>query len=396
MYVAKIFGYDGYIEVNAFLTGAISIGIISGAYSTEVFRGSIQSINRGQFEASEVLGKKIPLVGLGLGAVFAAQRAMQGDFVGAGLELASGAASTVPGIGTAGSVGIDAALMARDMRAVPFADGGIISDATLGLVGEKGKEGVFPLEGVEGRKTFLMFGEGILDAQFKNKSKFAKLQARGLSQYYDKQNGWEKFADALKSIFKVPECIDRQLLEKMDLIVTTTGNVNVCDRHMLATVKRGAIVCNIGHFDLEIDTKFMRDNWKWEEVKPQVHKIYRSDDDEDYIILLSEGRLVNLGNATGHPSRVMDGSFTNQVLAQMLLYKEAWADKSESEREPVYVKVLPKKLDEEVAAEMVKGFGGVITKMTQQQSEYISTPVEGPFKPETYRYQREFLLKLDL
>ena len=182
------------------------------------------------------------------------------------------------------------------------------------------------------------------------------------------------------------ECIDRELLEKIDLIVTTTGNVNVCDRHMLAAVKRGAIVCNIGHFDLEIDTKFMRDNWRWEEVKPQVHKIYRSDDTEDYIILLSEGRLVNLGNATGHPSRVMDGSFTNQVLAQMLLYKEAWADKSESEREPVYVKVLPKKLDEEVAAEMVKGFGGVITRMTQQQSEYISTPVEGPFKPETYRY----------
>jgi adenosylhomocysteinase len=82
----------------------------------------------------------------------------------------------------------------------------------------------------------------------------------------------------------------------------------------------------------------------------------------------------------------MDGSFTNQVLAQMLLYKEAWADKSESEREPVYVKVLPKKLDEEVASEMVKGFGGVITRMTQQQSEYISTPIEGPYKPDAYRY----------
>ena len=148
------------------------------------------------------LGKKIPLVGLGLGAVFAAQRAMQGDFLGAGLELASGAASTVPGIGTAGSVGIDAALAARDMGVVPFADGGIISDATLGLVGEKGKEGVFPLEGAEGRKTFLMFGEGILDAQFKNKSKFAKLQAKGLSQYYDKQNGWERFVDALKNTLK--------------------------------------------------------------------------------------------------------------------------------------------------------------------------------------------------
>jgi adenosylhomocysteinase len=182
------------------------------------------------------------------------------------------------------------------------------------------------------------------------------------------------------------ECIDKQLLARTDLIVTASGNVNVCDRHMLAAVKPGAIVCNIGHFDHEIDTKFMRDNWKWEEVKPQVHKIYRSDDTEDYIILLSEGRLVNLGNATGHPSRIMDGSFTNQVLAQMLLYKEAWADKPESEREPVYVKVLPKKLDEEVAIEMVKGFGGVITRMTQEQSEYISTPIEGPYKPETYRY----------
>ncbi|MBM4055037.1 MAG: adenosylhomocysteinase [Planctomycetes bacterium] len=183
-----------------------------------------------------------------------------------------------------------------------------------------------------------------------------------------------------------PECINKELMARIDLIVTTTGNVNVCDRHMLAAVKRGAIVCNIGHFDLEIDTKFMRENWKWEEVKPQVHTIYRSNDKEDYIILLSEGRLVNLGNATGHPSRVMDGSFSNQVLAQMFLYREAWASKPKSERKPVYIQVLPKKLDEEVAAEMVKGFGGVITRMTKQQSEYISTPIEGPFKPDTYRY----------
>ncbi|MCF6149638.1 MAG: adenosylhomocysteinase [Candidatus Kuenenia sp.] len=182
------------------------------------------------------------------------------------------------------------------------------------------------------------------------------------------------------------ECINKELLARTDLIVTTTGNVNVCDRHMLAAVKRGAIVCNIGHFDHEIDTRYMRENWKWEEVKPQVHKIYRSDDAEDYIILLSEGRLVNLGNATGHPSRVMDGSFSNQVLAQMYLYREAWASKPKSERGQAYIKVLPKKLDEEVAAEMVKGFGGIITRMTQEQSEYISTPVEGPFKPDTYRY----------
>ena len=117
------------------------------------------------------LGKKIPLVGLGLGAIFAAQRAMQGDFVGAGLELASGAASTVPGIGTAGSIGIDAALAARDMGVTPFAEGGIVTEPTTGLVGEAGKEGVFPLEGTRGKKTFAKFGEGIVDAQLKNKQK---------------------------------------------------------------------------------------------------------------------------------------------------------------------------------------------------------------------------------
>ena len=137
------------------------------------------------------LGKKIPLVGLGLGAIFAAQRAMQGDFLGAGLELASGAASTVPGLGTAGSIGIDAALMARDMTAM--ADGGIVDGPVNALIGEEGKEAVFPLSGAEGKKTFLQFGEGILDAQKKNKSVFAKLQAEGLIQYYDRGRGWDGF-----------------------------------------------------------------------------------------------------------------------------------------------------------------------------------------------------------
>tara|TARA_B100002019_G_scaffold153049_1_gene131918 strand:- start:5697 stop:8132 length:2436 start_codon:yes stop_codon:yes gene_type:complete len=130
------------------------------------------------------LGKKIPLVGLGLGAVFAAQRAMQGDFLGAGLELASGAASTVPGIGTAGSIGIDAALAARDMTMM--ADGGIVDGATNAILGEEGKEAVFPLEGSRGKKTFLQFGEGILEAQQKNKVKFAKLQALGLKEFFSK------------------------------------------------------------------------------------------------------------------------------------------------------------------------------------------------------------------
>ena len=182
-------------------------------------------------------------------------------------------------------------------------------------------------------------------------------------------------------------CINTILLENTDLIVTTTGNTNVCDKNMLSAVKKGAVVCNIGHFDNEIDTAFMRENWKWEEVKPQVHQIYRSDSKDDFIILLSEGRLVNLGNATGHPSRIMDGSFANQVLAQIYLYEAKFADLPEAEKsENLYVKILPKKLDEEVAAEMVKGFGGVITTLTQTQADYINVPVDGPFKPDDYKY----------
>src|SRR5690554_5743875 len=118
--------------------------------------------------------------------------------------------------------------------------------------------------------------------------------------------------------------VNRELLDNTDLIVTTTGNINVCDANMLKALKKRAVVCNIGHFDNEIDTAFMRQNWAWEEVKPQVHKIYRSDDVSDYLLLLSEGRLVNLGNATGHPSRILDGSFANQVLAQMYLFDQAY------------------------------------------------------------------------
>lgn len=188
-------------------------------------------------------------------------------------------------------------------------------------------------------------------------------------------------------------CIDKALLGKIDLIVTTTGNANVCDAGMLKALKKRAVVCNIGHFDNEIDTAFMRKNWAWEEVKPQVHKIHRTGAgtfdpaNDDYLILLAEGRLVNLGNATGHPSRIMDGSFANQVLAQIFLFEQKFADLSaEKKAERLTVEVLPKKLDEEVALEMVKGFGGVVTQLTKQQAEYIGVNVEGPFKPDTYRY----------
>jgi adenosylhomocysteinase len=177
--------------------------------------------------------------------------------------------------------------------------------------------------------------------------------------------------------------INQDLLQTTDLVVTTTGNYNVCDANMLQSLKANAVVCNIGHFDNEIDTAYMRDNWEWEEVKPQVHKIYRDKAKNDYLILLSEGRLVNLGNATGHPSRIMDGSFSNQVLAQIYLYGERDADKTERN---IRLEVLPKKLDEEVAAHMVGGFGGVITKLTSEQADYINVSVDGPFKVESYKY----------
>lgn len=180
--------------------------------------------------------------------------------------------------------------------------------------------------------------------------------------------------------------INHALLQTTDLVVTTTGNYHVCDAAMLDSLKKGAVVCNIGHFDTEIDTNYLR-NYKWVEVKPQVHQVFRSDAQDDYLILLSEGRLVNLGNATGHPSRIMDGSFANQVLAQMHLYSEKFADLAESEKAAkIRVEVLPKKLDEEVAAAMVAGFGGVMTQLTNEQAAYLGVPVEGPFKTETYKY----------
>lgn len=181
--------------------------------------------------------------------------------------------------------------------------------------------------------------------------------------------------------------VNKTLMQDTDLVVTTTGNYHVCNSDMLKALKPTAVVCNIGHFDTEIDTQFMRDNWKWVEVKPQVHQVYRSEDENDYLLLLSEGRLVNLGNATGHPSRIMDGSFANQILAQMHLFKEKFADlPADKKADNLYVKVLPKKLDEEVAAAMVAGFNGVLTKLTQQQADYIGVPIEGPFKPDSYKY----------
>ena len=182
-------------------------------------------------------------------------------------------------------------------------------------------------------------------------------------------------------------CINRDLLSNIDLVVTTTGNYKVCDSNMLKALKANSVVCNIGHFDNEIDTAFMRREWEWEEVKPQVHKVYRDKAANDYLILLSEGRLVNLGNATGHPSRIMDGSFANQVLAQIYLYERKFAD-LEPNMKPsaLSVEVLPKKLDEEVAAHMIGGFGAVLTRLTPEQADYIKVSPDGPYKPNSYKY----------
>ena len=174
--------------------------------------------------------------------------------------------------------------------------------------------------------------------------------------------------------------LNKDLLKKYDLVVTTTGNVNVLNKYMLDSLKSGCVVCNIGHFDNEIDVKHLR-SFEWYEIKPGVHKVRR--DKDNYLILLAEGRLVNLALATGHPSRVMDGSFCNQVLAQIYLYQKKFDSESDAS---VYLKKLPRKLDEEVAALMVNGFGGTITKLTKEQSDYIGVADQDPFKPQDYNY----------
>lgn len=199
-------------------------------------------------------------------------------------------------------------------------------------------------------------------------------------------DGYEVVSPYKNGVQTGKEDINHDLLGNTDLIVTTTGNYHVCDAAMLDSLKAGAVVCNIGHFDTEIDTAYLR-GYKWVEVKPQVHQVYRSEDENNYLILLSEGRLVNLGNATGHPSRVMDGSFANQVLGQIHLFQEKFADLPASEKAAkIRVEVLPKKLDEEVAAAMVAGFGGVLTQLTQEQADYLGVAVEGPFKSDAYKY----------
>ena len=161
-----------------------------------------------------------------------------------------------------------------------------------------------------------------------------------------------------------------------DIFVTTTGNKDIIRHKHMAAMKDQAIVCNIGHFDNEIDIASVS-KYQWENIKPQVDHIIFPDGKR--IILLAEGRLVNLGCATGHPSFVMSNSFTNQVLAQIELF-------TKPDEYPIGVYILPKKLDEEVARLHLDQIGAKLTQLTKDQADYIGVPVDGPYKPEHYRY----------
>ena len=165
-------------------------------------------------------------------------------------------------------------------------------------------------------------------------------------------------------------------IETADIVVTATGNKDVVTVDHMRKMKDRSILCNIGHFDNEIQVDALR-NYKWTEVKPQVHEIEFPD--KKRILLLAEGRLVNLGCATGHPSFVMSASFTNQVIAQI----ELW-NNSDKYQKKVYV--LPKHLDEKVATLHLNKVGAKLTKLSKEQAEYISVDVKGPFKPNSYRY----------
>jgi len=163
---------------------------------------------------------------------------------------------------------------------------------------------------------------------------------------------------------------------RSDIFVTATGNVDVITLEHMRRMKDRAIVCNIGHFDSEIQVAALR-NFKWNNIKPQVDEIEFPNGNR--IILLSEGRLVNLGNAMGHPSFVMSSSFTNQTLAQI----ELWTNPGKYERR---VYTLPKRLDEKVARLHLAKIGAKLTQMSEKQSTYIGVPAQGPFKPDHYRY----------
>jgi adenosylhomocysteinase len=167
-----------------------------------------------------------------------------------------------------------------------------------------------------------------------------------------------------------------EVCDQVDIVVTATGNYHVVTGEHMERMKNEAIVCNIGHFDNEIDVAYLK-KYEWDNIKPQVdHVIFP---DGKRIILLAEGRLVNLGCATGHPSFVMSNSFSNQVLAQI----ELWQNGDQYENK---VYVLPKHLDEKVARLHLGRIGVRLTPLSDEQAKYIGVPKEGPYKPDSYRY----------
>jgi adenosylhomocysteinase len=165
--------------------------------------------------------------------------------------------------------------------------------------------------------------------------------------------------------------------DKADIFVTATGNIDIITRKHMEQMKHNAIVCNIGHFDSEIDIAGISD-LEWDEIKPQVDHVTLPSGNK--IIVLAKGRLINLGCATGHPSYVMSNSFTNQVLAQIELFNNP----GDYEKGKLYL--LPKHLDEKVARLHLGNLGAELTELTTEQAKYINVDVEGPYKIETYRY----------
>jgi adenosylhomocysteinase len=164
--------------------------------------------------------------------------------------------------------------------------------------------------------------------------------------------------------------------DKADIFVTATGNYKVITHEHMKRMKNNAIVCNIGHFDNEIDVASLK-QYTWDNIKPQVDHIIFPDGKR--IILLAEGRLVNLGCGTGHPSYVMSSSFANQVLAQIELY-------GNTAKYPIGVYILPKHLDEKVARLQLSKLDAMLTEMTDEQARYIGLPKQGPYKSDHYRY----------
>jgi len=200
-------------------------------------------------------------------------------------------------------------------------------------------------------------------------------------------NGCVVFVTEIDPICALQACMEgftvctlEDVVGTADIFITTTGNKGILMTDMMSKMKNNAIVGNIGHFDNEIDMDGLMNATKRINIKPQVDKFVF--ENGNGIIVLAEGRLLNLGCATGHPSFVMSCSFTNQVLAQLELWNEKDTDKYT--RGKVYV--LPKTLDEKVASLHLPALGAKLTKLTKEQSDYVGIPIDGPYKPDTYRY----------